>query len=75
MGLNQVLKEYSYVYEFLIPSNHFFSFQAVILSMNKVKNILKGSLDSIPPPSPSMKIQIMCGKVCLIQKFVDITQQ
>ena len=75
MGLYQVLKEYSYVYEFLIPSNHFFSFQAVILSMNKVKNILKGSLDSIPPPSPSMKIQIMCGKVCLIQKFVDITQQ
>ena len=31
----------------------------------KVKNILKGSLDSIPSPSPSVKIQIMCGKVCL----------
>ena len=32
---------------------------------SKVKNILKGSLDLIPSPSPSVKIQIMCGKVCL----------
>ena len=31
----------------------------------KVENILKGSLDSIPSPSPSMKIQITGGKVCL----------
>ena len=31
----------------------------------KVENILKGSLDSIPPPSPSVKIQIMGRKVCL----------
>ena len=31
----------------------------------KVENILKGSLDSIPSPSPSVKIQIMGGKVCL----------
>ena len=29
----------------------------------KVENILKGSLDLIP--SPSVKIQIMGGKVCL----------
>ena len=57
----------------------------------KVETILKGSLDLIPPPSPSMKIQIMSGKVCLrckskalvgvvnkplkTKKFVDITQQ
>ena len=50
----------------------------------KVVRILKGSLDSIPPPSPSVKIQIMCGKVCLscksktllcFQKFVDNAQQ
>ena len=35
-------------------------------STNKmlVENILKGSLDSIPSPSPSVKIQIMGGKVC-----------
>jgi len=31
----------------------------------KVEKILKGSLDSIPSPSPSVKIQIMSGKVCL----------
>ena len=31
----------------------------------KVENILKGSLVSIPSPSPSVKIQIMGGKVCL----------
>ena len=31
----------------------------------KVEKILKGSLDSIPSPSPSLKIQIMGGKVCL----------
>ena len=31
----------------------------------KVEKILKGSLDSIPSPSPSVKIQIMGGKVGL----------
>ena len=31
----------------------------------KVENILKGSLDSISSPSPSVKIQIMGRKVCL----------
>ena len=31
----------------------------------KVENILKGSLDLIPSPSHSVKIQIMVGKVCL----------
>ena len=53
----------------------------------KVENILKGSLDSIPSSSPSVKIQIMGGKICLRckgktllgvvnnKKFVDITQQ
>ena len=56
--------------------------------LRKVEKILKGSLDSIP--SPSVKIQIMGGKVCLRskgktllgivnkllkKKFVDITQQ
>ena len=57
----------------------------------KVEKNLKGSLDSIPTPSLSVKIQIMGGKVCLMSKsqnvagrcqqtfenkeFVDITQQ
>ena len=31
----------------------------------KVEKILKDSLDVIPSPSPSVKIQIMGGKVCL----------
>ena len=30
----------------------------------KEENILKVSLDSIPPPSPSVKMRIMSGKVC-----------
>jgi hypothetical protein len=30
-----------------------------------VEKFLKGSLDSIPSPSPSVKIQTMGGKVCL----------
>ena len=57
----------------------------------KVEMILKGSLDSIPSHSPSVKIQIRIGKMCLrckgktllgivnkllkTNKFVDITQQ
>ena len=32
---------------------------------SKVEKILKGSLDSIPSPSTSVKIKIMGGKVCL----------
>ena len=31
----------------------------------KVEKILKGSLDSIPPPPPSVKFQIMGRNVCL----------
>ena len=34
----------------------------------KVEKFLKGGLDSIPSPSPSMNIQIMGGKVCLCCK-------
>ena len=56
----------------------------------KVEKILKGSLDSIPSPTPSVRIQIMSGKVFLrckgktllicqqtfyFQKFIDLTQQ
>ena len=57
---------------------------------SKVEKILKGGLDSTPSPSPSLKIQIMGGKVCsrckgkhcwaltinfLFSKFVYNTQQ
>ena len=34
----------------------------IALPPGKVENILKGRLDSIPSPSPSVKIQIMGGK-------------
>ena len=62
-----------------------------LLFSGKVEKIWKGSLDSIPSPSPSVKIQIMGGKFCLRykgktllgnvnillknKKSVDITQQ
>ena len=32
---------------------------------SKIENVLKGSLDLIPSPSSSIKIQNMGGKVCL----------
>ena len=35
---------------------------------SKVEKILKGSMDSISSPSPSVKIQSMGGKVCLRHK-------
>ena len=38
----------------------------------KVEKIFKGSLDSIPSPSPSEKIQIMGGKVCLRCKGITL---
>ena len=40
-----------------------FSKQRPDRSLDKVKNILKGSLDLIPSPSTSVKIQIRVGKV------------
>ena len=44
----------------------------------RVKNILKGSLDLIPSPPPSVKIQIIGGKICLqcnAQQCFAITPQ
>ena len=45
-----------------------------ILLPTKVEKIFEDSLDSIPSPSPLVKIQIMGGKICF-QKFVDNSQQ
>jgi hypothetical protein len=39
--------------------------QFILQLCYKVENILKGSLDSIPSPSPLVEIQIMGRKVCL----------
>ena len=43
----------------------FFSILQLNLRKVKLEKILKGSLDSIPSPSSSVKIQIMGGEVCL----------
>ena len=69
----------------IISSLKIFFFQSLVCirtvsSYSKVEKKIKGSLDS---PSPSVKIQIMGGKVCLRckdktfenKKFVDIAQQ
>mgnify|MGYP001452804506 CR=1 FL=1 len=41
------------------------SINAASYSSGKVEKILKSSLDLIPSLSPTVKIQIMGGKVCL----------
>ena len=41
---------------------YFGIFNVLLTIVIKVENILKGSLGSIPSPSPSVKIQIMGGK-------------
>ena len=50
---------YEYVFFLLLMSPIFVNF------VIKVEKNLKGSLDSIPSPSLSVKIQIMGGKFCL----------
>ena len=47
------------------PFGKIFADYFVCLFYIKVEKILKGSLDSIPSPLPSAKIQTMGGKVCL----------
>ena len=37
----------------------------ILFLYDEVEKILKGSQDSIPSPSPSATIQIICRKVCL----------
>ena len=44
---------------------HFLGIKIHLWKSCKVEKILNGSLDLIPSPSPSVKIQIMGGKVCL----------
>ena len=48
-------------------SNRFYEIclHCLLLNLGKVEKIYKGSLDSIPSPLPSVKIQIMGEKVCL----------
>ena len=45
---------------------HYIHFDEIfVYSRCKVEKISKGCLDSIPAPLPSVKIQLMEGKVCL----------
>ena len=56
------------IYIPIICSNWYFDCFTVLYlngTSSKVETILKGSLASIPSPSPSMEIQIMGDKVCL----------
>ena len=65
------------------PRMTVFLFNCRPLSFSKVEFFLKGSLDLIPSPLPSVKTQILGRELCLrckgktlkYKKFVDITQQ
>jgi hypothetical protein len=52
----------------LIESQNFAKTAKTLPMKAKVEKILKCSLDLIPSTSPSVKIQIMGGKVCLRRK-------
>ena len=65
-GIVQMDKSNVWWLEFLnFQFSYLKSFSYKIQLVCKVEKILKGSLDSIPSPSPSMKIQIIGRKVCL----------
>ena len=62
-GLNLYLKEHFYA---PLVSQCDYLFEKCLQQLQvKLENILKGSLDSFPSPSTSMKIQIFDGKYCL----------
>ena len=52
-------------YFWLFATHSFTNFQTCFPLIFKVEKIFKGGLDSIPSPSPSVKIQIMSRKVYL----------
>ena len=51
----QMIECYQFSCHFAAPQN---VLQKMAVVLSKVEKILKGSLDLIPSPSPSMKIQI-----------------
>ena len=63
----QIDQAYTYYFKafFFICDEYNFRIHIVNIfsRLSKVENILKGSLDSIPSPSPSVNIQIIGGKV------------
>ena len=62
--LNSQGKSFLIQQQVLRMNIHSKTFSSIVLSV-KVEKILKGSLVSIPSPSPSVKSQFMGGKVCL----------
>ena len=62
--LKKAIDEGRFVSKFLLGSKQVQN-TSVVMFWLKIEKIFKGSLDSIPSPSPSFKIQIMGGKVCL----------
>ena len=61
-----------------ISGNEAYSLGHILYRPSKVEKILKGSLDSIPSPLPSVKIQIMGGKVglkCKGKKLLGIVNK
>ena len=61
----QILSEVVFQSLKTLSQIYFGIFNVLLTIVIKVENILKGSLDSIPSPSPSVKIQIIGGKVYL----------
>ena len=59
-----VLQPYRFLIENYLPPLPA-GFYGLMPRTSKFLLILKGSLDAISSPTPSLKIQIMCGKVCL----------
>ena len=67
------------LHKFLVNSDAVYSFEKPRRLVEKrkvmdgkVEKTLKGSLDSIPSPSHSVKIQIIGGKVCLSCKGLTL---
>ena len=91
LGLNFFMHTVIMVFQAFLIIVRFTTYITNVSLILKVEKILKGSLESITSPSPSMKIQSMGRKVCLrckgktllgvankhmkIKKFVDTTQQ
>ena len=60
------VKKYKFIDKYMTKANKNISDEIFYVNyIGKVEEILKGSLDSIPSPSPLVKIQIMGGKICL----------
>jgi hypothetical protein len=65
LGLNPFMHTVIMVFQAFLIIVRFTTNITNVSLILKVEKILKGSLESITSSSPSVKTQIMCGKVCL----------